>query len=139
MNLNKAIEYLSIAFLIFVGLALAYLGCIWVFVPEIQIEKLGLIAPTIPSMSLLRSIIGSGLLTFSIMVFLFLYNREAWAKPLLLFAVLLFVARCLSLLVDGTHDRMVLYAVLEALIILAVLFLSRTFLRRSRLIESKGD
>ena len=127
MNVSRLIEILGLAFLALVGVALGYLGYIWVFTPEVQIESLGLVAPTIPSMSLLRSILGSGLLTFAAMSFLFIYDRSTWFRPLMLFATLLFAARCFSLIVDGVHDRMVLYAVLEGFIIIDVLFLNHVF------------
>jgi len=125
MRIEKVIEAIGVSYLILVGLTLSYFGYLWIFTPTVQMEKLSLIAPTIPAMSLLRSLVGSGLITFAAMTFLFIRNREAWFKPLLIFASVLLFARCFSLIVDGTHERMALYAVLEGLIVLDLLLLKR--------------
>ena len=123
----KTIEIAALFFLAFVGFALGYFGYLWVLTPEVQLAKLGMSADSIPGMSVLRSILGTGLLTFAIMCFMFIRDRAAWFKPLLLFASLLFVARIISLVIDGVHERMVIYAALEALIVVALVFLKSVY------------
>lgn len=124
-SILNLLETLGVLFLAFVGLSLSYLGYIWVFTPDVQLARLDMTAESIPGMSVVRSVLGSGLFTFAAMCFLFIKDRDTWFKPLLLFAILLFLARMLSLISDGLHERMVLYAVLEGLIVFIVVFLHR--------------
>jgi hypothetical protein len=121
MKIASVVRTISLIYIGLAALFLAYLGTVWAFFPTEHMEKLGVTATTLPAINTLKSIMGTGLLGLTGVCIMFLVNREHWYRPLLLLTTILLVVRVVGLAVDGMHSRMVIYAVLEVLILVAVM------------------
>ena len=115
-----AARYLALAYIAVTALFLAYLGTTWAFFPADHMERLGVTATGVPAINTLKSIMGTTLLGATGACVLFLFNQEKWFQTLLLLIAVMLVVRTSSLIVDGFHPRMALYAVLELFILVAV-------------------
>lgn len=100
---------------------LGYLGVTWAFFPAEHMARLGVEASTLPAISTLKCIMGTMLLGGASACVLFLFNRKKWGDTILLLMGIIIPIRAISLIIDGFHPRMGLYAVLEALILIAVI------------------
>lgn len=121
----SVIKLLSKAYLLVLSLFMFYLSYRWVFGTNVHLAMLGITVEGIHGINTLKSIMGSSLLMFAIMPILALYRDKTWFTPLALFVAVLLVVRVLSLVMDGFHLKMGIYAVLEVLILLAIFALSK--------------
>lgn len=119
---------LRIISLIYIGLTalfVGYLGTIWAFFPADHMAKLGVTATELPGINTLKSIMGTGLLGLAAIAVMFLFDQRNWYRPLLLLTGILLIVRIISLITDGYHARMAIYAGLEVLILVAVIMATK--------------
>lgn len=118
---KSIIRNISLGYIALTALFLGYLGTKWAFFPLAHMEKLGVTASGIPAINTLKSIMGTALLGTTAACILFMFDRLKWYRTILLLIGVMLPVRIVSLVVDGFHLRMGIYAFLEAIIIVAVL------------------
>ena len=119
--MRTAIRTLALVYIAITAAFLGYLGTKWAFFPAEHMAGLGVETSTIPAINTLKSIMGTALLGVTGACILFLFNRQKWGDTLLLLIGIMLPVRVISLFVDGFHSRMTIYAVLELLILVAVI------------------
>ena len=119
--MSKFLRIASLVYIAVTALFLGYLGTKWAFFPADHMAKLGVTATGVPAMNTLKSIMGTALLGVTGACIFFLFDQKKWYRTLLLLIGVMLPVRVISLIIDGYHSRMGIYAVLELFIIVAVL------------------
>ncbi len=108
-----------------VALFLAYLGISWGFMVEKRFLALDISTSSISAINTLKSIMGTALISMAAFTVLFITNSKKWFSPMIIMTIAIIVIRVISLLTDGFHERMAIYALLEVLILLALIVIHR--------------
>lgn len=111
----------TLVYLAVTALFLSYLGMNWGFFPTEHMARVGITADNIAALNTLKSVMGTALLGIVAACILFIFDQEKWYRTLVLLGGIMAFVRITSLIVDGFHSRMALYAALEILIVVAAL------------------
>ena len=112
-------------YLAIVALFLGYLGIRWGFTIDERLTSLDMTATTLPAINTLKSIMATALLGLAICCVFFIRNSKNWYYPLVTMFSVMAVVRIVSLLTDGFHQRMAIYAFLEVLIVAALILVHK--------------
>ncbi len=115
----------ALAYLGLTALFLSYLGVTWAFFPTEHMARVEITAGNVAALNTLKSVMGTALLGLVAACVLFIFNQEKWWRTLVLLAGIMAIVRIPSLVVDGFHTRMAVYAVLEVMIVVAALTATR--------------
>lgn len=103
-----------------VALMLLYPGITWGFMPEANLLANNIEVNSILGMNMLKSAMGTGLLSTSIFMFLFLFKGEKWFLPSFTIMGTFLLIRLVSLFVDGSHVMNIVAILLEVLSLVAI-------------------
>lgn len=120
-NLKKIIWIVCLLYIGCVALYLGYHGVVWGFMPQGKFAHFELIVPSTAAINVIKSLVGTCLLTMSIFSVLFIVNRKRWFLPMIIMTAVILVVRITSLAVDGYHTRMATLAFLEVLVLVDLL------------------
>ena len=115
--MKKVLVTISKGYLGLAALFLGYLGIQWGFVIDERLTSLEISTTTIPAINTLKSVMATALLGIAISCVFFIRKSKNWFYPLVTMMSVMVVVRVVSLLSDGFHGRMAIYAVLEVLIV----------------------
>lgn len=112
---------------LFIGLVAAmllYPGITWSFIPETNLLLNNIEVNSVLGMNMMKSAMGTGLLSTSIFMILFLFNGKQWFLPSVILMAVFLLIRIISLLTDGSHQMIIVGILLEILSIIAMWGLS---------------
>ena len=112
---------------IFIGLIALMLfkqGFMWSFLPETNLEIHNIVTNSNLGLNMIKSEIGTGVLSVSIFLLLYVIKGQKWFLPAIIMVGLFLVIRTISFIIDGYHQIIVSIIILEVLILIALFALN---------------
>ena len=111
-------------FIALIALMLFKQGFMWSFLPETNLEIHNIVTNSNLGLNMIKSEIGTGVLSVSIFLLLYVIKGQKWFLPAIIMVGLFLVIRTISFIIDGYHQIIVSIIILEVLILIALFALN---------------
>ena len=122
--MNRLVTGLRV-FIALVAVVLLANGFLWSFLPAGNLETYNIMADTAVGINMIKSDIGGGLLMAAISLLMYAWQRGFWFYPAIIATGSYLLVRTVSLIVDGSHPRILLGIGLEAVVAFVLVVLWR--------------